>query len=148
MKIAVASDHGGYALKLKVAAHLKERGIEVEDLGTHSEESVDYPVYGKACGEAVVSGRGDLGMVFCGTGIGISIAANKVHGVRCALVTSVETAHLAKEHNNANVLAMGGRTTDPELAVRMTDEWLDTVFAGETESGQRHARRVAMLNEM
>ena len=87
-------------------------------------------------------------MVFCGTGIGISIAANKVHGVRCALVTSVETAHLAKEHNNANVLAMGGRTTDPELAVRMTDEWLDTVFAGETESGQRHARRVAMLNEM
>ncbi|MGN8649015.1 ribose 5-phosphate isomerase B [Eubacterium pyruvativorans] len=148
MKIVVASDHGGYALKLKVAAHLKERGIEVEDLGTYSEESVDYPVYGKACGEAVVSGRGDLGMVFCGTGIGISIAANKVHGVRCALVTSVETAHLAKEHNNANVLAMGGRTTDPELAVRMTDEWLDTVFAGETESGQRHARRVAMLNEM
>ena len=148
MKIVVASDHGGYALKLKVAAHLKERGIEVEDLGTHSEESGDYPVYGKACGEAVVSGRGDLGMVFCGTGIGISIAANKVHGVRCALVTSVETAHLAKEHNNANVLAMGGRTTDPELAVRMTDEWLDTVFAGETESGQRHARRVAMLNEM
>ena len=148
MKIVVASDHGGYALKLKVAAHLKERGIEVEDLGTHSEESVDYPVYGKACGEDVVSGRGDLGMVFCGTGIGISIAANKVHGVRCALVTSVETAHLAKEHNNANVLAMGGRTTDPELAVRMTDEWLDTVFAGETESGQRHARRVAMLNEM
>ena len=148
MKIVVSSDHGGYALKLKVAAHLKERGIEVEDLGTHSEESVDYPVYGKACGEAVVSGRGDLGMVFCGTGIGISIAANKVHGVRCALVTSVETAHLAKEHNNANVLAMGGRTTDPELAVRMTDEWLDTVFAGETESGQRHARRVAMLNEM
>lgn len=148
MKIVVASDHGGYALKLKVAAHLKERGIEVEDLGTHSEESVDYPVYGKACGEAVVSGRGDLGMVFCGTGIGISIAANKVHGVRCALVTSVETAHLAKEHNNANVLAMGGRTTDPELAVRMTDEWLDTVFAGETESGQRHARRVAMLNEI
>lgn len=148
MKIVVASDHGGYALKLKVAAHLKERGIEVEDLGTHSEESVDYPVYGKACGEAVVSGRGDLGMVFCGTGIGIYIAANKVHGVRCALVTSVETAHLAKEHNNANVLAMGGRTTDPELAVRMTDEWLDTVFAGETESGQRHARRVAMLNEM
>ena len=148
MKIVVASDHGGYALKLKVAAHLKERGIEVEDLGTHSEESVDYPVYGKACGEAVVSGRGDLGMVFCGTGIGIAIAANKVHGVRCALVTSVETAHLAKEHNNANVLAMGGRTTDPELAVRMTDEWLDTVFAGETESGQRHARRVAMLNEM
>ena len=148
MKIVVASDHGGYELKLKVSAHLKDLCIEVEDLVPHSEESVDYPVYGKACGEAVVSGRGDLGMVFCGTGIGISIAANKVHGVRCALVTSVETAHLAKEHNNANVLAMGGRTTDPELAVRMTDEWLDTVFAGETESGQRHARRVAMLNEM
>ena len=111
MKIAVAADHGGYKLKEKVKEHLLERGIEVEDLGTHSEESVDYPIYGKLCGEAVASGQADLGVVVCGTGIGISIAANKVHGIRCGLCTSVEMAHLTKQHNNANILALGGRTT-------------------------------------
>ena len=89
MKIAVASDHGGFALKEKVKEHLIERGFDIEDLGTHSEESVDYPVYGKACGEAVASGKADLGVVVCGTGIGISIAANKVKGIRCGLCTSV-----------------------------------------------------------
>lgn len=148
MTIVTACDHGGYELKLKVIAHLKERGIDVVDLGTDSTESVDYPQYGKACGEAVMAGKGDLGMVFCGTGVGISMAANKVHGIRCALVTSVELAHMAKEHNNANVLAMGGRTTDPELAIRMTDEWLDTKWAGAEPDGARHARRVGQLNEM
>ncbi len=144
MTIVVASDHAGYELKLKVAEHLKERGIEVKDLGTHSEESVDYPIYGHKCGEALMAGEGDLGMVFCGTGIGISMAANKVKGVRCALVTSVEMAHMAKEHNDANILAIGGRTTDPELAIKMTDEWLDTEFVG----GGRHSRRIDELNEM
>ena len=108
MKIAVAADHGGYKLKEKVKEHLLEIGIEVEDLGTHSEESVDYPIYGKLCGEAVASGQADLGVVVCGTGIGISIAANKVHGIRCGLCTSVEMAHLTKQHNNANILALGG----------------------------------------
>ena len=144
MTIVVASDHAGYELKLKVAEHLKEKGIEVKDLGTYSEKSVDYPIYGHKCGEALMAGEGDLGMVFCGTGIGISMAANKVKGVRCALVTSVEMAHMAKEHNDANILAMGGRTTDPDLAIKMTDEWLNTEFVG----GGRHSRRIDELNEM
>ena len=143
MKIAVASDHGGFALKEKVKEHLIERGFDIEDLGTHSEESVDYPVYGKACGEAVASGKADLGVVVCGTGIGISIAANKVKGIRCGLCTSVEMAHLTKQHNNANILALGGRTTAPELALKIVDEWLDTEF-----EGGRHQRRVDMLDQM
>ena len=143
MKIAVASDHGGFALKEKVKEHLIEGGFDVEDLGTHSEESVDYPVYGKACGEAVASGKADLGVVVCGTGIGISIAANKVKGIRCGLCTSVEMAHLTKQHNNAKILALGGRTTEPELALKIVDEWLDTEF-----EGGRHQRRVDMLDQM
>lgn len=142
-KIAVASDHGGYLLKEKVKKHLMDRGFEIIDLGTDSEESVDYPVYGKACGEAVASGRADLGVVVCGTGIGISIAANKVKGIRCGLCTSVEMAHLAKQHNNANILALGGRTTDAGLAVKIVDQWLDTEF-----EGGRHQRRVDMLDRM
>ena len=143
MKIAVAADHGGYKLKEKVKEHLLERGIEVEDLGTHSEESVDYPIYGKLCGEAVASGQADLGVVVCGTGIGISIAANKVHGIRCGLCTSVEMAHLTKQHNNANILALRGRTTGEELAMEIVDEWLDTQY-----EGGRHQRRVEMLDNL
>lgn len=143
MRIAVASDHGGYALKETIKKHLEDRGIEVLDLGTHSEESVDYPIYGKLCGETVASGKADLGVVCCGTGIGISIAANKVKGIRCGLCTSVEMAHLTKQHNNANIIALGGRTTSPELAIAIVDEWLDTEF-----EGGRHQRRVDMLNEM
>ena len=143
MIIAVASDHGGFALKDIVKKHLLERGFKVVDLGTDSEASVDYPVYGKACGEAVASGKADIGIVVCGTGIGISIAANKVRGIRCGLCTSVEMAKLTKQHNNANILALGGRTTAPELAVEIVDAWLDTEF-----EGGRHERRTAMLDEM
>ncbi|SCJ49645.1 Ribose-5-phosphate isomerase B [uncultured Eubacterium sp.] len=143
MIIAMANDHGGLALKKIVKEHLIERGYKVVDLGTHSEESVDYPIYGKSCGEAVASGKADLGVVVCGTGIGISIAANKVKGIRCGLCTSVEMAELTKKHNNANILALGGRTTDPELAIKITDAWLDTEF-----EGGRHKRRTDMLDEM
>ena len=143
MKIAVASDHGGFALKELVKKHLEQRNLEVLDLGTHSKESVDYPVYGRRCAEAVASGEADLGVVCCGTGIGISIAANKVKGIRCGLCTSVEMAHLTKQHNNANMIALGGRTTAPELALAIVDEWLDTDF-----EGGRHQRRVDMLDEM
>ncbi len=143
MKIAVASDHGGFKLKEEVKAHLLERGLEVLDLGTNSEDSVDYPAYGKACGEAVVGGQADVGIVVCGTGIGISIAANKVKGVRCGLCTSVEMATLTKQHNNANVLALGGRTTETGLAMQIVDAWLDTEF-----EGGRHQRRVDMLDQM
>ena len=143
MKIAVASDHGGFKLKEEVKAHLLERGLEVLDLGTHTEDSVDYPAYGKACGEAVVGGQADVGIVVCGTGIGISIAANKVKGVRCGLCTSAEMATLTKQHNNANVLALGGRTTETGLAMQIVDAWLDTDF-----EGGRHERRTNMLDEM
>ena len=143
MIIAVASDHGGFALKNIIKEHLTERGYKVVDLGTDSQESVDYPVYGKACAEEVAGGRADLGMVYSGTGIGISIAANKEKGIRCGLCTSVEMAELTKKHNNANMLALGGRTTDPELAIKITDAWLDTEF-----EGGRHKRRTDMLDEM
>lgn len=145
MKIAIASDHGGFALKENIRAYMAEKHpeIEMKDLGTYNEESVDYPLFGKLCGETVVTGAADLGIVCCGTGIGISIAANKVKGVRCALVTSVEMAHLAKEHNNANVLALGGRTTRPEAAFEMIEEWLATEFAG-----GRHQRRTDLLDNM
>lgn len=143
MIMAVASDHGGFDLKRKVADHLVAEGIRVVDLGTDSRESVDYPVYGKACAEAVASGKADLGIVFCGTGIGISIAANKVKGVRCALCTSVKMAELAKQHNNANLLALGGRILTAEQAIAITDAWLHAEF-----EGGRHQRRIDMLDEM
>ncbi len=142
MKIALGCDHGGYELKLAVMAHLKERGIECEDLGCNGER-VDYPVYGKAVGEAVAGGKADLGIVCCGTGLGISMAANKVKGIRCAVPTTPFMAEMAKAHNNANVLALGGRVLTPEQAIEYVDIWLDTEFLGDY-----HAVRVAMLDEM
>ena len=143
MKIAIAADHGGFALKQKLVKHLADKDYEVLDLGTYSEESVDYPEYGKKCAEAVASGQADKGVVCCGTGIGISIAANKVKGIRCALVTNEYMAEMTKRHNDANMLAFGGRVMTPEMAARCIDIWL----AAEYEGG-RHARRVAMLDEM
>ena len=140
MKIAIASDHGGYQLKEEVKKYLEDRGIEILDLGTNSEESVDYPEYGHACGEAVASGKADRGIVCCGTGIGISIAANKVKGVRCALCTDVNMAVMTRKHNDANMLAMGGRTTDTKTALEITAAWLDTEF-----EGGRHQRRVEKI---
>ena len=143
MLIAIASDHGGFALKETIKEYLRERGDKIVDLGTTSEESVDYPIYGKACGEAVASGKAERGIVICGTGIGISIAANKVKGVRCGLCTSVEMAELTRQHNNGNVLALGGRTTEPQLALDIVKTFLDTEF-----EGGRHKRRTDMLDEM
>ena len=142
MKIAIAADHGGYLLKEMIIGFLSNyEGVEVLDLGTNSTESVDYPQFGFACGEAVANGDAERGIVVCGTGIGISIAANKVKGIRCALCTSIEMARLSREHNNANILALGGRTTKPEDALMIVDTRLKTEFAGD-----RHARRVAMLD--
>lgn len=143
MKIALASDHGGFALKEQIKEHLKNRGFELLDLGTNSEESVDYPAFGKACGEAVASEKAELGIVCCGTGIGISMAANKVHGVRCAIATNEYMAEMTKKHNNANVLALGGRVLETQEALKIVDTWLDTEF-----EGGRHQRRVDMLDEM
>ena len=143
MIIALGSDHGGFELKEKIKEHLMERGHQITDVGTHSSDSVNYPVYGRLCAEEVASKRADLGVVCCGTGIGISIAANKVKGIRCGLCTSVEMAHLTKQHNNANMIALGGRTTGEDLAIKIVDEWLDTEF-----EGGRHQVRVDMLDEM
>ena len=140
MKIALAADHGGFQMKEALKAHLIERGIEILDLGTDSEASVPYPVYGKACGEAVASGQADRGILVCGTGIGISIAANKVKGIRAAVVTNEFMAEMCKAHNDANVISFGGRVITIEEAIRFTDIWLDT----ETEMG-RHAERRAMI---
>jgi ribose 5-phosphate isomerase B len=143
MKIAIASDHGGYELKEYLKERLMKRAVEVVDLGTDSEESVDYPDFGRACGEAVASGLADRGVVCCGTGIGISIAANKVKGVRCAVCTNAFMAEMCARHNDANVVALGGRVLDRREAGDLVDIWLDTPF-----EGGRHQRRVDALNDM
>jgi len=143
MKIVMGSDHGGYGLKNAIAEHLKRKGFEVVDVGTYSQESVDYPIYGRLAAEAVAKGVASLGIVCCGTGIGISMAANKVKGVRCALVTSNYMAEMTKRHNDANMLALGGRILSADEAVDIVDIWLNTEF-----EGGRHQRRVDMLNEM
>jgi ribose 5-phosphate isomerase B len=143
MKIALASDHGGFELKEKVKAHLQKLGIESVDLGCNSGESVDYPDYGKSCGESVMSGDAERGIVICGTGIGISIAANKVKGIRCALCTNLFMAEMSRKHNDANILALGGRVLDANLAIAIVDTWLFTEFEGD-----RHRRRVEMLDRI
>ena len=137
MRIAVGSDHAGYQLKEMLAAHLSELGHDVEDLGTHSEQSVDYPEYGAAVGLAVTEGRAQLGLCTCGTGMGIAIAANKVPGVRAAVVHDVTTARLARTHNHANVVCMGGRILGTEVAKDAIDTFLESVPVG-----GRHARRI------
>jgi ribose 5-phosphate isomerase B len=143
MKIAIASDHGGFALKQNVMMYLEAEGHEVSDLGCYSEESVDYPQFGRTCAQAVARHNADRGIVICGSGIGISIAANKVKGIRCALCTSVEMAKLSRQHNDANMLALGGRLTELPDALDIVRAWLTTEF-----EGGRHERRVNQLNEM
>lgn len=123
MRIAIGSDHGGFELKEKIKSYLIENDVQVVDYGTNSNESVDYPEYGEKVGHAVVEGDFDFGIVLCGTGIGISIAANKVKGVRAALVYDENTARLAKEHNNANIIALGGRTTTYENAISIINSF-------------------------
>ena len=141
MKIAMASDHGGFALKEQLRQYVGSLGHEVKDLGCYSADRADYPDYGIACGEAVAKGEADRGIVVCGTGIGISIAANKVKGVRCALCTDPVMARLCREHNNANMLALGERIIGLELAKGIVDAFLNT----EAE-GDRHAMRVDKIN--
>lgn len=143
MKIAIGSDHGGFDLKKQLIPFLEEKGIEVVDLGTNSDESVDYPDFGEMVARQVASGQADTGIVICGTGIGISITANKVAGIRAALVTSPEMARLAKEHNNANVLALGGRILDLQTAKDCLSAWLGATF-----EGGRHQRRVDKISAL
>lgn len=140
MKIAIGSDHGGFELKEKVVKFLNENGYEVLDLGCNSTDSVDYPKYGRLVGEAVVEKKADKGIVICGTGIGISIAANKVKGVRAALCTNTTLARLTREHNDANVLSMGGRIVGDVLALEMVNVFLTTEF-----EGGRHQKRIDKL---
>ena len=141
--IAIASDHGGYNLKEHIKAYLAAKGITCEDFGTDSTESCDYPVFGKAAAEAVASGKCETGIVICTTGIGISITANKVKGIRCALCADSFSAEMTRRHNNANLLAMGAGIVGPNLAERIVDTFLATEF-----EGGRHERRVNLILDM
>ena len=138
--IALGSDHAAYKLKLAIAEHLKEKGIEFEDLGCYGTESVNYPEYGQKVAEAVAAGKYEYGIVVCGTGIGISLAANKVPGIRCAVCSDTYSAKYTRLHNDANKLAMGERVVGQGLAMEIVDTFLSTGF-----EGGRHAKRVDMI---
>ena len=141
--LAIASDHGGFALKQEIMAHLKAAGVAFEDLGTYTEESCDYPVYAEKLGRAVAAGEYERGILLCGTGIGISMAANKIPGIRAALCSDCYSAEMSRRHNNANVLALGGRVLGPELAFRIVDTFLTAPF-----DGGRHQRRVSLIDAL
>lgn len=141
--IALACDHGGLSLKKEIAKYLSEKGVEYKDFGTHTEDSCDYPLYGAAAARAVASGECEKGIIFCGTGIGISIAANKVKGVRCVVCSEPFSAKLSRMHNNSNMLALGGRVVGVELAKMIVDEWLSAEFEGE-----RHQRRIDLISKI
>lgn len=140
MKIAIGNDHSAVELKNIIREHLEQKGYEVLNLGTDSSESCDYPVYGEKVGQAVASGEADLGIAICGTGVGISLAANKVKGIRACVCSEPYTAKLSRMHNNTNVLAFGARVVGSELARMIVDQWLEAEF-----EGGRHQRRVDML---
>ena len=141
--IAVGCDHTGYELKNELIRHLKDRGFEVADLGTYSTDSCDYPDYAKKVCEEVVSGRAEKGLLVCGTGIGMSMAANKVRGIRAAVLTDEFSAQATREHNDANVLCLGARVLDTERAVKLLDIFLDTPFS----EGANHIRRISKLED-
>ena len=138
--IAIGSDHGGFALKQEIMKHLEERKLEYIDFGTYSSDSCDYPQYGAAVGRAVASGSCERGILICGTGIGISISANKIRGVRAALCGDCFSAEMTRRHNDANIVALGARVVGPGLALKIVDTFLDTEF-----EGGRHARRIEQM---
>jgi ribose 5-phosphate isomerase B len=142
MRIGLGNDHGAYELKVAVKAHLTELGHQVVDFGSDTPDRVDYPDYGHAVGRAVVVGEVDRGIVMCGTGIGIGLAANKVPGVRCAMVSEAYSARLSRQHNDANMLSLGGRVVAPEYATMIVDEFLTASF-----EGGRHVARIAKIEE-
>ena len=141
--IAIGSDHGGFELKKKLMEHLRERGLEYKDFGTYSSASCDYPVYAKAVANAVASGECDRGIIICGTGIGVSITANKVRGIRAALCGDCFSAEATRQHNDANVLCMGARAVGEGLALKIADTFLDTPFSND----ERHIRRISMIED-
>ena len=144
MKIALGSDHGGYTLKLEIIDHLRERGFEVTDIGCDSEASCDYPIYAKKVTDAIIDGSADKGILVCGTGIGMSMAANKVSGIRAALCHDVFSAQATREHNNANILCLGARVVGPGLALMIVDTFLDTAFSND----ERHVRRLKLYDAL
>lgn len=141
--IAIGSDHGGFELKGHIIKHLKEKGIDVKDFGTYSEQSIDYPDCAKPVCEVVLGGECERGILICGTGIGISMAANKFDGIRAALCSDVFSAKMAKEHNNANIICLGGRVTGRELAFMIVDTYMEAEF-----QGGRHAERIKKIHEI
>lgn len=141
--IAIACDHGGYELKQEILKYLESQNLEYKDFGCNGTEAVDYPVYGKLVGHAVADGECEKGIIICGTGIGISITANKIPGVRAALCTDCFCAEATRLHNDANVLALGGRVVGAGLAVKIVDTFLHTEFSNE----ERHQRRISMIEE-
>jgi ribose 5-phosphate isomerase B len=143
MKIAIASDHTGVALRHELIDEARQLGYEVDDLGPADTTSVDYPVYGELVGRTVAQGRADLGVIICGTGVGISLAANRVAGIRAVVCSEPYSAQLARQHNNANVLAVGARVVGPGLARLILRSWLEATY-----EGGRHARRVDMLDQI
>lgn len=143
MKIVIGSDHGGFALKKTISEHLISQGYEVSDVGCHSPESCDYPQYGRAVANAVACGYAEKGIVLCTTGIGISIVANKVHGIRAALCTDTTMAYLTRSHNDANVLALGAGIIGQIAALDITDAFLSTPFSNE----EKHIRRVSQIEQ-
>jgi len=142
MKVSIGSDHGGYELKLEVIEHLKARGFEVIDVGTDSPASCDYPIYAKKVAADITSKNADLGILICGTGIGMSMAANKIEGIRAALCHDTFSAQATREHNDANILCMGARVVGPGLALKIIDTFLDTPFSND----ERHIRRISMYS--
>ena len=143
MTIAVGSDHAGYELKEILKKHLEERGMEVLDLGTYSEESCDYPDYAKKVAHAVLDKEAQTGLLVCGTGIGMSMAANKIKGIRAAVLADEFSAQATRSHNDANILCLGARVLDPDKAKKLLDIFLDTPFSGE----EKHARRIGKLED-
>ncbi len=139
MKLVIGSDHGGYDMKLEVIEHLKARGFDVTDVGTDSPASCDYPIYAKKLTDVIKAGDADLGILICGTGIGMSMAANKQEGIRAALCHDVFSAEATRSHNNANVLCMGARVIGPGLALMIVDKFIDTPFSND----ERHIRRLS-----
>jgi ribose 5-phosphate isomerase B len=141
--IVIASDHAGFDLKQEIMAHLRERGVEFEDVGTFDRESCHYPVFAEKAARGVVDGTWEKGILVCGTGLGMSMAANKIPGIRCALLSDCFSAEMARAHNDANMMALGGRVIGPELAKRIVDTFLNTGFMG-----GKHELRVNMIRDL
>ncbi|MBQ9764758.1 MAG: ribose 5-phosphate isomerase B [Lachnospiraceae bacterium] len=141
--IAIGCDHGGFALKEEIIKHLENRGLDCKDFGCYSEESCDYPIYARLVGQAVANGECEQGILICGTGLGISMAANKMEGIRAAVCTDCFCAEATRQHNDANILCLGGRVVGPGLAIKIVDTFLDTPFSGD----ERHLRRINLIEQ-